>query len=157
MNEPAASSRLGRLDRDLRHTGNTLAAGQGASPRNSWISSARAALVCQHATRERDEAIAAGMGKMLTQPRRKAQNGGGIGDATGTHLSASIPKEWPAKCRQPAADRGWLRRPDGQLSRQLRLRRRPRGNAHRRLGRYEFVVLAGPVAGPHSRYELTTT
>lgn len=42
-------------------------------------SSARAALIYQHATRERDEAIAAGMGKMLTQARRQAQPGGGSG------------------------------------------------------------------------------
>ncbi len=39
-------------------------------------SSARAALIYQHATRERDEAIAAGMGKMLTQARRQAQSSG---------------------------------------------------------------------------------
>ena len=34
-------------------------------------SSTRAALIYQHATRERDEAIAAGMGKLLKQARRK--------------------------------------------------------------------------------------
>ncbi len=68
---------------DLRHTGNTMAAGQGASLRELMErmghSSARAALIYQHATRERDEAIAAGMGKMLTQARRHAQSGGGSG------------------------------------------------------------------------------
>jgi hypothetical protein len=35
-------------------------------------SSARAALIYQHATQERDEAIAAGMGKLLRRARRKA-------------------------------------------------------------------------------------
>jgi integrase len=68
---------------DLRHTGNTMAAGQGASLRELMErmghSSARAALIYQHATRERDEAIAAGMGKMLTQARRQAQSDGGSG------------------------------------------------------------------------------
>ena len=47
---------------DLRHTGNTMAAGQGASLRELMErmghSSARAALIYQHATQERDEAIA---------------------------------------------------------------------------------------------------
>jgi integrase len=53
---------------DLRHTGNTMAAGQGASLRELMERmghfSARAALIYQHATQERDEAIAAGMGKL---------------------------------------------------------------------------------------------
>ena len=35
-----------------------------------------AALICQHATQERDEAIAAGMGKLLRQGRRKAKRTG---------------------------------------------------------------------------------
>lgn len=47
---------------DLRHTGNTMAAGQGASLRELMErmgnSSARAALIYLHATQERDEAIA---------------------------------------------------------------------------------------------------
>lgn len=64
---------------DLRHTGNNMAAGQGASLRELMErmghSSPRAALIYQHATRERDEAIAAGMGKLLTQARRQAKPG----------------------------------------------------------------------------------
>ena len=67
----------------MRHTGNTMAAGQGASLRELMErmghSSARAALIYQHATQERDEAIAAGMGKLLRQARRKAQGAGGVG------------------------------------------------------------------------------
>ncbi len=51
------------------------------------------------------------------------------------HPRGPIRRPWrDLQCRQPVAGRGWLRRPDGQLPRQLRLRRRPRGNAHRRLG-----------------------
>jgi hypothetical protein len=54
-------------------------------------SSSRAALIYQHAIQERDKAIAAGMGKMLRQARRKAKtadggsgHGSSIGHATGT-------------------------------------------------------------------------
>src|SRR5882757_2552178 len=58
-------------------------AGQGASLRELMErmghSSARAALIYQHATQERDEAIAADMGKLLRQTRRKAQGAGGAG------------------------------------------------------------------------------
>jgi integrase len=68
---------------DLRHTGNTLAAGQGASLRELMErmghTSARAALIYLHATRERDAAIAAGMGKVLTQARRNAKMPGASG------------------------------------------------------------------------------
>lgn len=60
---------------DLRHTGNTMAAAQGASLRELMErmghSSPRAALIYLHATRERDEAIAAGMGKVLKDARSK--------------------------------------------------------------------------------------
>ncbi len=62
-----------------------MAAGQGASLRELMermgYSSARAALIYQHATQERDDAIAAGMGKLLRQARRKAQAAGGAGTA----------------------------------------------------------------------------
>ena len=66
---------------DFAHTGNTMAAGQGASLRELMQrvghSSARAALIYQHATQERDEVIAAGMGKLLRQARRKARTAAG--------------------------------------------------------------------------------
>jgi hypothetical protein len=59
---------------DLRHTGNTMAAAQGASLRELMErmghSSTRAALIYLHATRERDEAIARGMGQLLTDARK---------------------------------------------------------------------------------------
>lgn len=52
---------------DLRHTGNTMAAAEGASLRELMErmghSSPRAALIYLHATRERDRKIARGMGK----------------------------------------------------------------------------------------------
>jgi hypothetical protein len=38
-------------------------------------SSPRAALIYQHATRERDEAIAAGMGKVLSKARKQTRTG----------------------------------------------------------------------------------
>jgi len=60
-------------------------------------SSARAALIYQHATQERDEAIAAGMGKLLRQARRKAQAAGEAGteqrsDAAGTRPETRLLK-----------------------------------------------------------------
>jgi hypothetical protein len=60
-----------------------MAAGQGASLRELMErmghSSPRAALIYQHATRERDQAIAAGMGRLLKQARRQARAGEGTG------------------------------------------------------------------------------
>lgn len=75
---------------DLRHTGNTMAAATGASLRELMErmghSSPRAALIYQHATRERDQAIAAAMGEVFAsaggraQPRPdRARNGHGSG------------------------------------------------------------------------------
>jgi integrase len=61
---------------DLRHTGNTMAAAQGATLRELMErmghSSTRAALIYLHATRGRDKRIAAGMGKLFrdaTKPK----------------------------------------------------------------------------------------
>jgi integrase len=54
---------------DLRHTGNTLAAATGASTRELMArmghSSMRAALIYQHATKDRDAAIAAALSDMV--------------------------------------------------------------------------------------------
>jgi integrase len=61
---------------DLRHTGNTMAAAQGASLRELMErmghSSPRAALIYLHATRERDQKIAAGMGRLFADAKRSA-------------------------------------------------------------------------------------
>ena len=58
---------------DLRHTGNTLAAATGASTRELMArlghASPRAALIYQHATRDRDAVIAAALGELMTAPR----------------------------------------------------------------------------------------
>jgi integrase len=60
---------------DLRHTGNTMAAATGASLRELMErmghSSTRAALIYQHATRERDDVIAAAMGEAFLSARGK--------------------------------------------------------------------------------------
>ena len=57
---------------DLRHTGNTLAAMTGASTRELMSrmghASPRAALIYQHATRDRDAEIAARLGTMFAPP-----------------------------------------------------------------------------------------
>lgn len=54
---------------DLRHTGNTLAATTGASTRELMArmghASARSALIYQHATRDRDAAIAAALSQLI--------------------------------------------------------------------------------------------
>jgi integrase len=67
---------------DLRHTGNTMAAGQGASLRELMErmghSSTRAALIYLHATRELD-AIAAGTGQVLREARKKRNGTRGSG------------------------------------------------------------------------------
>jgi integrase len=60
---------------DLRHTGNTFAAGTGASTAELMArmghASPRAALIYQHASPKRDQAIAAALDQMITaMPRR---------------------------------------------------------------------------------------
>ncbi|MGD9793715.1 MAG: tyrosine-type recombinase/integrase [Acidimicrobiia bacterium] len=58
---------------DLRHTGNTLAASTGASTKELMArmghASTRAALIYQHATRERDDAIASALDAMIAASR----------------------------------------------------------------------------------------
>jgi integrase len=62
---------------DLRHTCNTLTAATGASTRELMHrmghASPRAALRYQHATRERDEVIAAALSDLIEAPRRLGQ------------------------------------------------------------------------------------
>lgn len=59
---------------DLRHTGNVLAASTGASTADLMArmghGSARAALIYQHATKDADRLIAAGIGKTITRAKR---------------------------------------------------------------------------------------
>ncbi|MFF5211613.1 tyrosine-type recombinase/integrase [Streptosporangium sp. NPDC000396] len=58
---------------DLRHVGNTLAASTGASLKElmsrTGRSSTRAALIYQHASQDRDRAIAQALGSALTMAR----------------------------------------------------------------------------------------
>jgi len=74
-----------------------VGAAQGATSRELMErmghSSPRAALIYLHATRERDERIAAGMGKLLKDARRGREDrhhGEGIGHATGTRQGSCI-------------------------------------------------------------------
>src|ERR1019366_934969 len=64
----AKSGLQGLRFHDLRHTGNTLAAATGASTKELMArmghSSSRAALIYQHATLERDRALADGLSKL---------------------------------------------------------------------------------------------
>jgi integrase len=75
---------------DLRHTGNTLAASTGASTRELMArmghASSRAALIYQHATRDRDATIAAALSELITsqaEPHRTRP--GGWRTMRGTH------------------------------------------------------------------------
>ncbi|WP_328725242.1 tyrosine-type recombinase/integrase [Streptomyces sp. NBC_00259] len=71
---------------DLRHTGNTLAAATGASTRELMTrmghSTARAALVYQHATAERERLIGQAVSAVVEQARK--QDPGRKGHAAGT-------------------------------------------------------------------------
>ena len=100
---------------DLRHTGNTLSAATGASTKELMTrighSSSRAALLYQHATRERDEAIAAGldalarspkpsMGRTANRPRRSRSYTGAMSiehfvDAQGRYDGKTLQELWP--------------------------------------------------------------
>ncbi|WP_234437904.1 tyrosine-type recombinase/integrase [Streptomyces sp. WM6368] len=59
---------------DLRHTGNTLAASTGASTRELMTrmghSTARAALIYQHASADRDRLIADALGGLVKKGRK---------------------------------------------------------------------------------------
>jgi integrase len=71
---------------DLRHTGNTLAAATGASTRELMTrmghSTARAALIYQHATAERERLIGQAVSAVVEQARK--QGSGPNGHAAGT-------------------------------------------------------------------------
>lgn len=68
---------------DLRHTGNTMAAARGASLRELMErmghSSPRAALIYLHATCERDQKIAAGMGRLFADAKKPSTRKTGTG------------------------------------------------------------------------------
>ncbi|GAA4227663.1 integrase [Streptosporangium album] len=61
---------------DLRHVGNTLAAANGASPKELMTrmghASARAALIHQHVSQDRDKVIAEALGQALKAARKNA-------------------------------------------------------------------------------------
>jgi integrase len=85
---------------DLRHTGNNLAAATGASTKELMArmghSTMRAALIYQHATRERDRKIADGLNEQIKTARRgPATNpvGDADGHATGTGSASGARSE----------------------------------------------------------------
>jgi len=65
---------------DLRHVGGTLAAATGASLKELMArlghSSTRAALIYQHATRDRDQAIAKALGELALELRNHGSDRG---------------------------------------------------------------------------------
>ena len=87
---------------DLRHTGNTLAAATGASTRELMArmghASARAALIYQHATRDRDAAIATALSELIaTRPGPADPQAGRWRSGLGNHsiLGATLPDRGP--------------------------------------------------------------
>ena len=95
---------------DLRHVGGTLAAATGASLKELMArlghSSARAAMIYQHATRDRDLAIAKALGGLGQQVPMTSATGA---DEAGGDVSfwPAVARVWP-DCRRPASAR-----PDG--------------------------------------------
>ena len=73
---------------DLRHTGNTLAASTGASTKELMArmghASPRAALIYQHATTERDVAIAEALSAMVSGAREKESESEGAEHGSGS-------------------------------------------------------------------------
>lgn len=93
---------------DLRHTGNTLAATTGASTRELMArmghSTMRAALICQHATKDRDAAIAAALSDLAARtepvpPGCVLEIGGG-GSRLGDVRQAPLRKRPRSACWQ---------------------------------------------------------
>ncbi len=90
---------------DLRHTGNTLAAATGASTKELMArmghASPQAALIYQHATEDRDRAIAEALSEMAGRstvvPIRPARDGSGdsLGHVQVTPGSSGVPGEAP--------------------------------------------------------------
>jgi hypothetical protein len=83
---------------DLRHVGGTLAAGTGASLKELMArlghSSTRAAMIYQHATRDRDQAIAKALGGLVQQLRATTADGPEevSGDA---YFPLAVARMWP--------------------------------------------------------------
>ena len=115
---------------DLRHTGNTLAAATGASTKELMSRmghASRAALIYQHATQDRDAAIAAGLSDLIVQAREhrdhsyKAHRGrsAGVGRCRVMPLRRAFAPEAFGACRfVPASDRSWTIR--GHSTRHVR-------------------------------------
>jgi integrase len=89
---------------DLRHTGNTMAAAQGASLKELMErmghSSPRAALIYLHATRERDQKIAAGMGRLFAQAKKASASESGTDPKPSGTQRARRPRQTPATTRE---------------------------------------------------------
>jgi integrase len=66
---------------DLRHTGSTWSAQSGATRRELMErighSSTRAAMICQHATRDRDRAMATALDALIMESRAKIDTASG--------------------------------------------------------------------------------
>lgn len=79
---------------DLRHTGSTWSAQSGATLNELMArighSSARAAMIYQHATRDRDHAIAAALDSLIAVARSKVTEGSGTRGTAETDMSNAL-------------------------------------------------------------------
>jgi integrase len=84
---------------DLRHTANTLAAASGASTRELMYrmghASSQAAILYQHATRERDARLARALGELIEASRDASRDGRGMEGLDDAGDEASEPTEAP--------------------------------------------------------------
>lgn len=85
LSDAGIPSDMGLHLHDLRHTGSTWSAQSGATLKELMArighSSTRAAMIYQHATRDRDQAIAAALDALIVESRGK------IEAPSGTHLA----------------------------------------------------------------------
>ncbi|MBN1174746.1 MAG: site-specific integrase [Micromonosporaceae bacterium] len=79
LTDAGIPSELGLHLHDLRHAGSTWSAQSGATLKELMArighSSTRAALIYQHATRDRDQAIAAALNELINEAHQKATEG----------------------------------------------------------------------------------
>jgi integrase len=115
---------------DLRHTGNTLAAATGASLRELMVrmghASPQAALRYQHATRDRDAAIAQALSSLVEQARTPASStarGPQRARGRGRQRQPQVPARKQAGTQAKGAGQGQLFDLDGPAT---QARRKPR-------------------------------
>jgi integrase len=127
---------------DLRHTGSTFAASTGASTKELMArmghSSPRAALIYQHATRDRDQALADALSKLVEEPAQSPPRLSLVEDAEDQWcISGAYPDD-----RDPAKDVTKGKSPDRTAWRRWDSNPRPPACKYARPGRWRTVANA---------------